>query len=55
MNHGKINLERWNTMVWLIIIVIAYAPIFYRINRKLNYLEDEVKRLTSQINQERDL
>lgn len=32
-------------MEWLIIVVIAYLPIIYRINRRLNYLENEVERL----------
>ncbi len=32
-------------MGWLIIGVIAYLPIIYRINKRLNYLEKEVKRL----------
>ena len=38
-------------MGWLIIVVIAYLPIIYRINRRLNYLENEVERL----NIERDI
>jgi len=29
----------------LIIVVIAYLPIIYRINRRLSYLENEVERL----------
>ncbi len=32
-------------MGWLIIIVIAYLPIIYRIHKRLDYLEKEVKRL----------
>lgn len=32
-------------MGWLIFVVIAYLPIIYRINRRLNYLENEVERL----------
>ena len=38
-------------MGWLIVGVIAYLPIIYRINRRLNYLENEVERL----NRERDI
>jgi len=38
-------------MGWLIIVVIAYLPIIYRINRRLNYLENEVERL----NREKDI
>ena len=30
---------------WVLIIVIAYMPIFYRIHRRLNELEDEMRRL----------
>lgn len=33
-------------MGWLIIGVIAYLPIIYRINRRLNRLENEVERLS---------
>lgn len=29
----------------VIIVVIAYLPIIYRINRRLSYLENEVERL----------
>ncbi len=32
-------------MGWVIIIVAAYVPIFYRIHKRLDYLENEVKRL----------
>ncbi|GLB59537.1 hypothetical protein [Cytobacillus sp. NCCP-133] len=32
-------------MWWLIIVIIAYLPIFYRIYKRLDYLEEEVKRL----------
>jgi len=32
-------------MGWVIIVVIAYLPILYRIHKRLNYLENEVKRL----------
>jgi hypothetical protein len=35
-------------MGWLIIVVIAYLPIIYRINKRLNYLEKEVKRLNGE-------
>lgn len=38
-------------MGWLIIVVIAYLPIIYRINRRLNHLENEVERL----NREKDI
>ncbi|WP_158587486.1 hypothetical protein [Neobacillus notoginsengisoli] len=34
-----------NWIVFLIIIIVAYMPIFYRINIRLRYLEDEVRRL----------
>ncbi|MDQ0343038.1 hypothetical protein J2S14_001852 [Lederbergia wuyishanensis] len=37
-------------MEWLIIIIIAYLPMFYRIHRRLNYLEEEVKRLSGKDN-----
>lgn len=37
-------------MGWLIIIVIAYLPIIYRINKRLNYLEKEVTRLNGENN-----
>lgn len=32
-------------MGWLIIVVIAYTPIIYRIHKRLNHLEEEVKKL----------
>ncbi len=32
-------------MGWLIIVAIAYLPIIYRIHKRLDYLEKEVKRL----------
>lgn len=35
-------------MGWLIIIVIAYLPIVYRIHKRLDYLEKEVKRLNGE-------
>lgn len=35
-------------MGWLIIVVIAYLPILYKINKRLNYLENEVKRLNGE-------
>lgn len=31
-------------MEWLIIVVIAYLPILYKIHKRINYLENEVKR-----------
>ena len=35
-------------MGWLIIVVIAYLPIFYRIHKRLDYLEKVVKRLNGE-------
>ncbi|MFZ3579736.1 hypothetical protein [Virgibacillus sp. DJP39] len=35
-------------MGWTIIIVIAYLPIFYRIHKRLDYLEKEVSRLNGE-------
>lgn len=32
-------------MGWMIILVIAYLPIVYRIHKRLDYLEKEVSRL----------
>ncbi|MET3699650.1 hypothetical protein SAMN05877753_112123 [Bacillus oleivorans] len=32
-------------MGWVIIVIIAYLPLFYRIHRRLDYLEKEIKRL----------
>lgn len=32
-------------MGWMIIVVIAYLPIFYRLHKRLDYLEKEVERL----------
>ncbi|WP_264175957.1 hypothetical protein [Oceanobacillus halotolerans] len=32
-------------MGWVIIVVIAYLPIIYKIHRRLDYLEQEVRRL----------
>jgi len=32
-------------MGWVVLVVIAYLPIVYRIHKRLNDLEDEVKRL----------
>lgn len=32
-------------MGWMIIVVIAYVPIFYRIHKRINFLESEVERL----------
>ena len=32
----------------LIKLVISYLPIFYRIHKRLNYLEKEVKRLNGE-------
>jgi hypothetical protein len=33
----------------VIIVVIAYLPIIYRINKRLNYLENEVERLNKRM------
>ena len=33
-------------MGWVIIVVIAYLPILYRIHKRLDYLEKEVERLS---------
>lgn len=30
---------------WMLIVVIAYIPMFYRIQRRISKLEDEVMRL----------
>ena len=35
-------------MGWLLIVIIAYLPIFYRIHRRLDFLEKEVERLTKE-------
>jgi len=35
-------------MGWFIIVIIAYLPIFYRIHRRLDFLEKEVERLTKE-------
>jgi len=35
-------------MGWMIIIVLAYLPIFYRIHSRLNFLEKEVQRLEAE-------
>lgn len=32
-------------MGWMVIVVIAYVPIFYRIHKRINFLESEVERL----------
>lgn len=32
-------------MGWFIIVIIAYLPIIYRIHKRLDHLEKEVKRL----------
>ena len=32
-------------MRWMLIIVLTYLPIFYRIHSRLNFLEKEVQRL----------
>lgn len=34
---------------WVIIIVIAYLPILYRIHKRLDFLEKEVVRLNKEI------
>ncbi len=35
-------------MGWLLIVIIAYLPIFYRIHRRLDFLEKEVERLSKE-------
>ncbi|WP_409252800.1 hypothetical protein V1502_02405 [Bacillus sp. SCS-153A] len=35
-------------MGWLLIVGVAYLPIIYRIHRRLDYLEKEVKRLSGE-------
>lgn len=35
-------------MGWLIIFIIAYLPIIYRIHRRLDFLEKEVERLSKE-------
>ncbi len=35
-------------MGWMIIVVIAYVPIFYRIHKRINFLESEVERLKNE-------
>lgn len=32
----------------IIIVVIAYMPTFYKINKRLNYLENEMKKLNGE-------
>lgn len=32
-------------MGWMIIIALAYLPIFYKIHKRINYLENEIERL----------
>lgn len=32
-------------MGWVLLVIIAYLPIIYRIHRRLHYLENEVERL----------
>jgi hypothetical protein len=38
-------------MGWFLIVIIANLPVFYRIHRRLDFLEKEVERL----NKEREL
>lgn len=33
---------------WIIIVIIAYLPVIYRIHKRLDYLEKEVKRLNGE-------
>lgn len=35
-------------MGWMIIVMIAYTPIIYRLQRKIRYLEEEVEKLKRQ-------
>lgn len=32
-----------SNMAWLVIVMLTYLPIFYRIHKRLDYLEEEVK------------
>ncbi|PSL36350.1 hypothetical protein B0H99_107171 [Planomicrobium soli] len=36
-------------MGWMIIVVLAYLPIFYRIHRRISFLENEVERLKKEL------
>jgi hypothetical protein len=36
-------------MWWMILVVVAYIPIFYRIHRRINELEAEVERLKNEL------
>lgn len=35
-------------MGWMIIVVLAYLPILYRIHKRLDFLESEVERLKNE-------
>lgn len=37
-------------MGWFIIVVVAYLPIIYRIHKRLDFLENEVKMLKGEKN-----
>lgn len=39
------KIEEGLQMGWMIIIVIAYIPLFYRIHKRIDFLEKEVERL----------
>jgi hypothetical protein len=43
-------MKRGILMGWLIIVVIAYLPIIYKINKRLDFLEKEVERLKGEKN-----
>jgi hypothetical protein len=44
----KISCKEEMPVGWIIIVVIAYLPIIYRIHKRLDYLEKEVKRLNGE-------
>ncbi|ANB59304.1 hypothetical protein GFC30_11 [Anoxybacillus amylolyticus] len=37
-------------MGWVVIILIGYAPIIYRVYKRLDYLEKELERLRREMN-----
>lgn len=46
INSGR----RRRGMGWLVIILIGYAPIIYRVHKRLDYLERELERLRREMN-----
>ncbi len=36
-------------MMWMIIVVIAYIPIFYKIHYRIGQLEDEIAQLKEEM------